>query len=120
MCVCDDTFYALMLALLQNFKLTIHSQVLIHYLGDEKTAQDFSHGNQKKNPERNYCQQCPSLRKRITEQVATTDPAKLYKTEIAAMDCHPALAKVIKPRDIKQVYQYDNTNMYRAAARGVA
>ena len=34
------------------------------------------------------------------------------------MDCHPALAKVIKPRDIKQVYQYDNTNMYRAAARG--
>ena len=73
------------------------------------------------------------MRKKITEQVATIDPAKLYKTEIAAMDCHPALAKVIKPRDIKQVSsryismtiqtyieQYDNTNMYRAAARGVA
>jgi len=85
------------------------SQVLIHYLGDEKTALDFSHGNQKKNPERNYCQ-CPSLRKKITEQVATTDPAKLYKTEIAAMICHPVLAKVIKPRDIKQVYQ-DNINL---------
>ena len=113
MCVCDDAFHALMfmLALLQNVKLITHSQVLIHYLGDEKTAQDFSHGNQKKNPERNYCQQCPSLRRKITEQVATTDPAKLYKTEIAAMDCHPALARVIKPRDIKQVYQHDNTNM---------
>ena len=40
-----------------------------------------------------------------------TDPAKHYNTEIAAMDSHPALAKAIKPRDIKQVYQYDNTNM---------
>ena len=45
------------------------------------------------------------------EQVATTDPAKLYKTEIAALNCHPALAMVIKPGDIKQVYQYDNTNI---------
>ena len=51
------------------------------------------------------------MRKKITEQVATTDPAKLYKTEIATMDSHPVLAKVIKPRDIKQVYPYDNTNM---------
>ena len=35
-------------------------QVLIHYLGNEKAAQDFPHGNQKKNPDRKYCQQCPS------------------------------------------------------------
>lgn len=78
-------------------------QVLIHYVGNENTAQDFPHGNQKNNPERKYCQQCPSLRKKTAEQAATTDPAKLYKTEIAAMDCHPALARVMKPRDIKQV-----------------
>ena len=91
---CNHTFMTLNLFL----------QVLIHYLGDEKTAQDFSHGNRKKNPERKYCQQCPSSRNKMAEQVVTTDPAKLYKTEIAAMDCHPALARVLKPRDIKQVY----------------
>ena len=82
------------------------SQVLIHYLGDEKTAQDFSHGNQKKNPERNYCQQCPSLRKKITEQVATTG-----KTLQDRDSSYGPFAKVIKPRDIKQVYQYDNINL---------
>ena len=79
-------------------------QVLIHYLGDEKTAHYFPHGNQKKNPEQKYVQQCPSSRKKTAEQVATTDPAKVYKTEIAAMDCHPAHVRVMKPRDIKQVY----------------
>ena len=85
------------------FYLISSLQVLIHYLGNEKAAQDFPHGNQKKNPERKYCQQCPSSRKKTAEQVVTTDPAKFYKTEIAAMDCHPALARVMKPRDIKQV-----------------
>lgn len=77
--------------------------VLIHYLGDQTIAYDFPHGNQKKHNERNYCQQCPSLRITTAEQVEKTDPAKLYKTEIAAIDCHPALVKVMKPRDIKLV-----------------
>ena len=77
--------------------------VLIHYLGDEKVANDFPHGNQKKNTSRNYCQLCPSSLTKTKEQLSTTSPSKLYKTEIAAIDCHPSLVRVMKPRDIKQV-----------------
>ena len=75
--------------------------MLIHYLGDEKCVQDFPHGNQRKCPEQNYVQQCPSLRKKIADHVTTTNPAKFYKTEIAAIDFHPALVRVMKPRNIK-------------------
>ena len=77
-------------------------QVLIQYIGDERVAKDFAHDNQK-NFERNYCKQCPSMLNKLTTQTATTDPAKIYKSEIAAMDCHSAYAKVLKPRNTKQV-----------------
>ena len=48
-------------------------------------------------------QQCPSLRKKIADHMTTPEPAKFYKTEIAAIDCRPAHVRVMKPRNIKQV-----------------
>ena len=77
--------------------------VLIHYLGDEKFATDFPHGYQKKNASRNYCQLCPSSITKTKEQLSTTSQLKLYKKEVTAIDCHPSLLRIMKPRDIKQV-----------------
>ena len=51
-----------------------------------------------------YCRQCPSSLNSISEKVSLTDPAKVYKSEIAAMDCPPSLSSVMKPRNIKQVH----------------
>ena len=60
---------------------------MIQYIGDEKIAEDFPHGNQRKHIGRMYCKQCPSSLKLTAEKVSLTDPAKLYKSEIAGMDC---------------------------------
>ena len=84
--------------------------MLIQYLDDEVTAEDFCHGNQKKNPERKYFNQCASSREVIKKRVETTNPAKVYKTDISSIDSHPSLVPVFKPRDVKQVPFIVDTN----------
>ena len=96
------------------FKL-LHVQVLIHYLGNESLAEDFHHGNQKKNSQRNYCKQCPSMRALLKTELSKTNPAEAYKAQVASVKCHPSQMKVFIQRDLKMVnninWLYIRTNV---------
>lgn len=96
-----------MITLTSRIYLYLHLilQVLIHYLGDEKVAEDFPHGNQKKHTERNYCKQCPSLINTLQGEVSKSNPSDVYKAQIESTSCHPSLTKVFVPRDLKMVIQ---------------
>ena len=52
---------------------TLYLQVLIHYLGDEKTAQDFPHGNQKKKSRAKILPAVSFLKKADSQGGCTTD-----------------------------------------------
>ena len=86
-----------------NLFTLLHVQVLIHYLGNESLAEDFQHGNQKKNSQRNYCKHCPSMRASLKTELLKTNPAEAYKAQVASVKCHPSQMKVFIPRDLKMV-----------------
>jgi len=75
---------------------------LIHYLGVEKVAVDFVHGNAKNNTEKKYVRTCLSYLNTCKSLVTTDIASKVYKKEIAAT-CDPDSALVCAPRNMKQL-----------------
>ena len=75
---------------------------LIHYLGNEKIAGPFAHGNSKADPGRNFIRTCPSVLNKLKEECVTTTPMKAYRNEITKILIHSHLS-VKQPRDIKQI-----------------
>lgn len=77
------------------------SVVLVHYLGNERAAEEFSHGNSKLN-ERVHVRTCPSVLRRLDDKCKTDTTAKVYKSEITQVP--PAShVSVLCPRNSKQV-----------------
>jgi len=79
-CMCNFVLlgsYSKWIIFLYVFTSVLFLQVLIHYLGDEKFAKDFPHGNQRKHLERNYCKQCPSMIATLQDEISDSNPSKL-------------------------------------------
>jgi len=74
-------------------------------LGDEKVAEDFPHGNQRKHLDRNYIRQCPSMISTVHEEVSNKNHSEVYKSQIASISCHLSHARVFVPRNMKMVIQ---------------
>ena len=75
--------------------------VLVHYMGDEKVAEGFSHGNSKIN-ERVHVRTCPSVLRRLDEKCITDTTAKVYKSEVTEVPLTSHIS-VLSPRNSKQV-----------------
>ena len=68
---------------------------LIHYVGDEKAATDYPHGNNKYDQPKMYMHTCPSVLKSLS---GTNElPSAVYKKAIAASDCGGDHQAVLKP-----------------------
>ena len=75
---------------------------LIQYLGDEKVAVKFAHGNTTRNQEQTYVRTCPSVLKNLENRCANEGTSKVYKSEITKLP--PAShIPVLQPRNSKQV-----------------
>ena len=77
--------------------------VLIHYLGDEKAAVPYEHGNYKRNDGRVHIRTCPSVLKSLENDCKVNPPAKIYKKRITHNPPPETHIAVKQPRDIKQV-----------------
>ena len=74
---------------------------LIHYLGDEKTATDYPHGNSKCAQPKPFMRTCPSVLKSLS---GTNElPSAVYKKAIAINDCRGDHQPVLKPRNCRQI-----------------
>ncbi len=81
--------------------------VLVHYLGDEKAAVDYPHGNRKHN-ERNHIRTCPSVLDELAQQTAMSSTSKVYKSSVTKLPPQASHIHVLQPRNLKQV---ENTRM---------
>ena len=59
------------------------SLTLVHYIGNEKAAVDFPHGNEKHNKERGYTRTCPSILRKLEVGCSKSTPAAIYRSAIA-------------------------------------
>ena len=75
---------------------------LIHYVGNEKAAVDFPHGNQKQNKERGYTRTCPSVLRKLEDDCLTGTTSKIYKSAITNIPPSTHMT-VLQPRNDKQV-----------------
>jgi hypothetical protein len=75
--------------------------VLVHYMGDEKAAEEFSHGNSKLK-ERVHVRTCPSVLKRLDKKCSIDTTAKVYKAEISS-EIPASHISVLHPKNSKQV-----------------
>ena len=74
---------------------------LIHYLGDEKTATVYPHGNSKCAQPKPFMRTCPSVLKSLS---GTNElPSAVYKKAIAINDCRGDHQPVLKPRNCRQI-----------------
>ena len=74
---------------------------LIHYLGDERAASSFPHGN-KENDDRAHIRTCPSVLTELKTKCNTSTTSRVYKSAITNI---PSVAHmpVLQPRNSKQV-----------------
>lgn len=73
--------------------------VLVHYMGNEKIADDFSHGNSKLNDP--FVRTCPSVLRKLDEKCLENTAAKVYKSQITTVP-PGAYLPVLQPRNSKQ------------------
>ena len=79
------------------------TSVLIHYLGDETIAVNFSHGNCKDNYHRVFHRSCPSV---LADLSSIQDlPSNIYKSAIAKppIECSSVQQSVWMPRNLRQI-----------------
>ena len=78
--------------------------VLMHYLGDEKAAKPYAHGNAKDGAEhaQMYVRTCPSVLRSLEKECKISTPAKAYRNHVirGSPSTHHA---VKQPCNIKQV-----------------
>ncbi len=79
---------------------------LIHYIGDEKVAVSFPHGNEKNNCERPYTRTCPSVLRNLETSSSSNPPSKVYKAAVTNVPASSAHLAVLQPRNYKQVENY--------------
>ena len=84
--------------LLKDDKVT-----LLHYVGNEKAAVNFCHGN-KKTDTCNYNRTAPSTISRLKHSVVSETPSRIYKREIdTPTETSIDFQKVALPRNMKQI-----------------
>jgi hypothetical protein len=74
---------------------------LIQYLGDEKIATDYPHGNNKSDQPKPFIRTCPSVLKSLSGK--NDLPSAMYKKAIATNDCGGDHQPVLNPRNSKQI-----------------
>ena len=75
---------------------------LIHYMGDEKAAVDFSHRGAKSS-DRCFIRTLPSYIHSCKELVKSSNASLVYKKEVATPKCDPGYFPVCTPRNVKQL-----------------
>ena len=85
---------------------------LIHYIGDERVANDFSHGNSKSS-NRKFVRTCPSVMHNLDAQCSTSTTSNVYRTMITdtSMSIPSTHIPVLKPRDSQQVENVRNRKL---------
>ena len=76
--------------------------ILIHYIGDEKAAIKFPHGNATKHLSRPHIRTCPSVLRSLEKECQHTTTAKVYRSHITQVPA-PTHLPVMQPRNTKQV-----------------
>ena len=86
---------------------------LIHYLGDDKVAVEFPHGNAKRDDGRNFVRTCPSTISKCKDLVKFNKPNIVYKKEVAEIKCNTDAVPACTPRNLKQVrnLRYQHLNL---------
>ena len=80
--------------------------VLVHCLGDETEYKPTPHGNSK-NSSTEYIRTCPSVIKDIADK--STDSSATVYQKLASAPCDPELNAVLRPRNLKQVQNVNQT-----------
>ena len=83
-----------------------NGRVLIHYLGNEKTASGFPHGNSKKHSY-DHVRTCPSVLRELQDKCETSTTAKVYRNSITKLTPTTHLP-VMQPRISQQVENIRN------------
>lgn len=74
--------------------------MLVHYVGDNSLAEDYSHGSTKTDT-RFFTHTCPSVLRNLEK---TTDlPSKVYKDTIANSSYKVQLQQTLQPRNTTQI-----------------
>ena len=77
--------------------------VLIHYIGDEKCAVPYAHGNAASDCNKNYIRTCPSVIKSVKHSCLIETAVKSYRNHILGEVPSPNHLPVKLPRNVKQV-----------------
>ena len=56
--------------------------VLVHYMGDERAAVNYAHGNAKSESPRPYVRTCPSMLQGLKDECKTSTAVKAYRSQI--------------------------------------
>lgn len=83
---------------------------LIHYLGNDKVATDFPHGNRKLN-EKKHIRTCPSQINTCRLLVKSDTASNVYKRAVANIGCNADNAPVYTPRNLKQLRNLRHKNL---------
>ena len=86
----------------QLFTPSSSKAILIHYIGDEKAAIKFPHGNATKHLSRPHIRTCPSVLRSLEKECQHTTTAKVYRSHITQVPA-PTHLPVMQPRNTKQV-----------------
>ena len=70
---------------------------LVHYVGDETKADDFSHGNSKGINNKTFIRTCPSTLHNLKDSCAMNTASQVYKKEVSSMNCLPEVVPVKTP-----------------------
>ena len=79
---------------------------LIHYIGNEKVAVPFPHGNEKNNCDCPYTRTCSSVLQDIKASSSLNTPSKVYKAAVTNLPASSSHLPVLQPRNHKQVENY--------------
>ena len=87
---------------------------LVHYVGDETEAADFSHGNMKEDKAKPFVHTCPSTLRKSESACSTSTPGYTYKKEVSSMNCCLEIVPVKTP-NMKQLrnIRYKYLHQYR-------
>ena len=59
--------------------------VLVHYMGDERAAVNYAHGNAKSKSPRPYVRTCPSVLQGLKDECKTSTAVKAYRVKLRGL-----------------------------------
>ena len=87
---------------------------LVHYVGDETEAANFSHGNMKEDTAKPFVRTCPSTLRKLESACSTSMPGYVYKEEVSSMNCHPEIVSAKTPCNMKQLRNMQYKHLHQS------